>query len=115
MMADNIEQFSKLREAGVRFVAGTDAGWRFTPFDGLPLEMEMMQQGGMSALEAITAGTGFAAKAIGIDDKVGTLTPGLAADIIVVNGNPLDDLDRLRHLELVMQAGEIRPHAQPAA
>jgi imidazolonepropionase-like amidohydrolase len=110
MMADNIEQFSKLREAGVRFVAGTDAGWRFTPFDGLPLEMEMMQQGGMSALEAITAGTGFAAKAIGIDDKVGTLTPGLAADIIVINGNPLDDLDRLRHLELVMQAGEIRPH-----
>ncbi len=115
MMADNIEQFSKLREAGVRFVAGTDAGWRFTPFDGLPLEMEMMQQGGMSALDAITAGTGFAAKAIGIDDKVGTLTPGLAADIIVVKGNPVDDLDRLRHLDLVMQAGEIRAHAQKAA
>lgn len=116
MMADNIEQFSKLREAGVRFVAGTDAGWRFTPFDGLPLEMEMMQQGGMSTLEAITAGTGFAAKAIGIDDTVGTLTAGLAADIIVVKGNPLDDLDRLRHLELVLQAGIARPHAKaPAA
>lgn len=115
MMADNIEQFRKLREAGVRFVAGTDAGWRFTPFDGLPLEMEMMQQGGMSALEAITAGTGFAARSIGIDDTVGTLKPGLCADIIVVKGNPVEDLDRLRHLELVMQAGEIRAHAKPPA
>lgn len=115
MLTDNVEQFRKLREFGVRFVAGTDAGWRFTPFDGLPLEMELMQQGGMSSLEAISAGTGFAAKVIGIDDKVGTLSPGLAADIIVVNGNPVDDLDRLRHLELVMQAGEIRPHATPAA
>lgn len=116
MMADNIEQFRKLRECGVNFVAGTDAGWRFTPFDGLPLEMEMMQQGGMSAMEAIVAGTGFAAEALGINDKVGTLKAGLAADVIVINGNPLDDLDRLRHLELVMQAGVIRPHAPaPAA
>jgi imidazolonepropionase-like amidohydrolase len=111
LLKDNIEQFSKLREAGVRLVAGTDAGWRFTPFDGLPLEMELMHRGGMSTLEALTAGTGFAAKVIGIDQEVGTLTAGLAADIIVVKGNPLDDLGALRNLQLVMQAGEIHRSA----
>ena len=111
LLEDNVEQFRKLREAGVRLVAGTDAGWRFTPFDGLPLEMELMHRGGMSTLEVLTAGTGFAAKVIGIDQEVGTLTTGLAADIIVVKGNPLDDLGALRHLQLVMQAGEIHRSA----
>lgn len=111
MLDDNVEQFRKLREFGVRFVAGTDAGWRSTPFDGLPLEMELMHRGGMSTLDAITAGTGFAAEAIGIHEKVGKLSAGLAADIIVVKGNPIDDLDCLRDLQLVMQDGQTRPHA----
>ncbi|MFC7399071.1 amidohydrolase family protein [Chelatococcus sp. GCM10030263] len=107
MLEDNLTQFRKLREAGVSFVAGTDAGWRFTPFDGLPLELELMHRGGMPTMEAIVAATGFAAKVIGIDDKVGTLTKGLAADVIVVGGNPLDDLAQLRDLRLVMQAGRV--------
>ncbi|MET0747129.1 MAG: amidohydrolase family protein, partial [Rhizobium sp.] len=101
MLDDNLAHFTRLRDAGVRFVAGTDAGWRFTPFDGLPLEMELMQRGGMSALDTITAATGLAANVIGIDDKVGSMKPGLMADIIVVKGNPLDDLARLRDLQLV--------------
>jgi imidazolonepropionase-like amidohydrolase len=108
MMDDNLTQFRMLREAGVPFVAGTDAGWRFTPFDGLPLELELMHRGGMSAMEAIVSATGFAAKVIGIDDKVGTLTKGLAADLIVARGNPLDNLGTLRDLQLVMQAGKVR-------
>jgi imidazolonepropionase-like amidohydrolase len=107
MLDDNLNQFRKLREAGVAFVAGTDAGWRFTPFDGLPLELELMHRGGMPTMEAIVAATGFAAKVIGIDDKVGTLTKGLAADVIVVGGNPLDDLAKLRDLRLIMQAGHV--------
>jgi imidazolonepropionase-like amidohydrolase len=112
MLEDNLAQFRKLRDAGVPFVAGTDAGWRFTPFEGLPLEMELMHRGGMSTMEAIVAGTGFAAKVIGIDDKVGTLTKGLAADVIIAQGNPLDDLGALRRLKLIMQAGQIRSRAQ---
>jgi imidazolonepropionase-like amidohydrolase len=107
MLDDNLSQFRKLREAGVPFVAGTDAGWRFTPFDGLPLELELMHRGGMPTMEAIVSATGFAAKVIGIDNKVGTLSKGLAADVIVVGGNPLDDLARLRDLRLVMQAGKV--------
>jgi imidazolonepropionase-like amidohydrolase len=107
-LADNLSQFGRMREAGVTFVAGTDAGWRFTPFDGLPLEMSLMQRGGMSAMDAIVAGTGRAAKVMGIDDEVGTLGEGLAADVIVVGGDPLENLNALRDLRLVLQGGQVR-------
>lgn len=113
MFDENLLHFRKMREAGVRFVAGTDAGWRFTPFDGLPFEMQLMHDGGMPNDEALTAGTGFAAQVIGIADKVGTLKPGLAADVIVVGGDPTADLKALEDLRLVMQGGVVR--SQPNA
>ena len=43
---------------------------------------------------------------MGVEDELGTLTPGLAADVLVVGGNPLDDLARLRDVRLVMQGGK---------
>jgi imidazolonepropionase-like amidohydrolase len=113
--ATNLDQFRKLRAAGVSFVAGTDAGWRFTRIDDQPLEIALMHEGGMSPMEAIVASTGFAAKVIGIEDKLGTLTPGLAADVLVVQGNPLDDLARLRDVRLVMQGGKRKAVALQSA
>jgi imidazolonepropionase-like amidohydrolase len=107
MLDANLHQLGKLREAGVALVAGTDAGWRFTPFDGLPMELSLMHRAGMPRLEAITAATGFAASVIGIGSETGTLKPGLAADVIVVGRNPADDLAALKDLRLVMRAGTI--------
>ncbi|WP_373002664.1 amidohydrolase family protein [Hyphomonas sp.] len=105
MAAENQTQFAKLSATGVKFVAGTDAGWRFTSIDSLPLELELMHAGGYSTLEAIHAATGRAAEVIGIDDQTGTLIAGKAADVIVVHGNPLADLDALRDPRLILQAG----------
>ncbi|MCQ8783091.1 amidohydrolase family protein [Mangrovibrevibacter kandeliae] len=108
MLDDNLDQFAQLRQAGVEFVAGTDAGWRFTPVDALPTEIALMQRGGMTAMEAIVAATGFAARTIGIEDRAGTLAPGLASDVLVVAGNPLDDLKALRDVRMVMQGTDMR-------
>jgi imidazolonepropionase-like amidohydrolase len=108
MFDENMRQFGQMREAGVTWVAGTDAGWRYTAIEGMPLELELMHQAGMPALEAITAGTGLAAKVSGIGDVVGTLRPGMIADVLVVRGDPLDDLSRLGDVRLVMQGGEVR-------
>jgi imidazolonepropionase-like amidohydrolase len=108
MFDENMRQFGQMREAGVTWVAGTDAGWRYTAIEGMPLELELMHQAGMPALEAITAGTGLAAKVSGIGDVVGTLRPGMIADVLVVRGDPLDDLSRLGVVRLVMQGGEVR-------
>jgi imidazolonepropionase-like amidohydrolase len=112
--ADNLEQFARLAAAGVRFVAGTDAGWRFTPFDGLILELQMMRRGGATAMDAIVAATGRAAEVIGFADRIGRIAPGLAADLIVVDGDPLADLDRLRDFRLVLQGG-VRRRPTPRA
>lgn len=108
MLDENLGQFRRMHELGVRFVAGTDAGWRFTPIEGLPLELQLMHQGGLSPMQALVAATGFCAEIIGIGDEVGTLQPGKAADVIAVAGNPLDDLRRLTDPRLVMQGGAVR-------
>lgn len=103
----NLAHFSRLRETGVTFVAGTDAGWRSTAFDTLPVEMELMVKGGCTALEAIAAATGIAADAIGLADR-GRLIPGQAADVLVVDGDPTTDLDALRDPLLILQDGQAR-------
>jgi len=108
MFDDNLSQFRRMRDAGVTWIAGTDAGWRFTAIEGLPLELELMQQGGFSAIEAIAAASGRAAEVLGIGDRLGTLKPGLAADVLVVAGNPLDDIRRLADVRLVMRDGKVR-------
>ena len=109
----NMAHFRKLHEAGVRHVAGTDAGWRYTPIEGLPLEMELMRDAGLPAMDVLVAATGRAAEVIEVGDRVGTLTPGKLADVIAVPGNPLDDLGCLRDVRLVMQGGAVRVARPP--
>lgn len=108
MLDDNVTHFARFREAGVQLVAGTDAGWLHTPFDGVVTEMELMHRGGMSTVEAIASATGVSARVLGIEETVGTLRPGLAADVLAVEGDPSVDLARLRDVRLVLQAGRAR-------
>ena len=56
----------------------------------------MMEEGGLSAMEAIVAGTRNAAECCRLGDVVGTLAPGKIADLLVVDGNPLTDIDVLQ-------------------
>jgi imidazolonepropionase-like amidohydrolase len=108
MLDDNLEQFRKFLDAGVKFIAGTDAGWRLTRFDDLPSELYLMTQGGMSELEAIRCGTSYTAEVLGIGNTVGTVKPGFTADIIAVADDPLGDLRKLRDVRLVLQGGTVR-------
>ncbi|HLY21965.1 MAG TPA: amidohydrolase family protein [bacterium] len=107
----NTENASRMRQAGVRYVAGTDAGWRFTPFDGLVKELELLHDAGMPAGETIVSATSAPAAAMGLAD-VGTLREGCHADIIGVAGDPLEDLGALRHPAMVMLGGT--PVVRPA-
>jgi len=108
MLADNLSQFRKLRDAGVEFIAGTDAGWRFTRFDSLPDELWLMTQGGMSGAEAIHSATGKSADVLGIGGTTGRVKAGLAADLLAVMGDPREDVRMLRNVRLVVQAGQVR-------
>jgi imidazolonepropionase-like amidohydrolase len=61
--------------------------------------LALLTQYGLSPAEALMATTRVAAKAIGIQDCTGTLAPGQWADLILVQGNPLDDVRLLQHAE----------------
>lgn len=88
------------RKAGVKVLLGTDCGGNaLAKFGTNAVEMLMLQECGWSAMEAVVAGTGLAAEAMRLANVTGSLTPGLQADVIVVDGNPLDDLKILTHLD----------------
>jgi imidazolonepropionase-like amidohydrolase len=98
-----------LREHGVKFIGGTDAGWRFTRFDSLTsTEAWLMTEGGMTAVEAIVACTGESADLLGIANAVGRIVPGLEADLFAVQGDPLGDLRKLSEIRMVMQKGLVK-------
>ena len=78
-----------LRQAGINFGTGTDAGVTGTHHGWATLrELELLVAGGLTPLEAITAATGNAARAIKLDAERGTITPGKLADLILVAGEP---------------------------
>jgi imidazolonepropionase-like amidohydrolase len=109
-----VDHAGRLRQAGVRLVAGSDAGWRHTPFGALVDELELLCRAGLSPGEAIVAATGRAAEVVGLADRIGRLRPGYVADLIAVEGNPLQDIGALRRLALVMRDGRVVASGRPS-
>jgi len=99
-----------MREAfslGVMVLAGTDAGVALTPFDSLPRELELMvTEIGLTPTQAIVAATSAPARVLGLSDEVGTLAPGQMADLLAVEGDPSQQIEDLRRVRLVLQAGQ---------
>jgi imidazolonepropionase-like amidohydrolase len=95
---------------GVKIAMGTDCGTPFNMAGTNALELELLTQYGLSPVQALMATTRVAAEAIGIEDCTGTLASGKWADIILVQGNPLDDIRVLQpaeHITCVLKAGQI--------
>jgi imidazolonepropionase-like amidohydrolase len=100
--------FRKMVQAGVKVIAGTDAGVDKTPFDGYVYTLETMAGLGKMAPEAVLASaTRVAAQALGLEDEIGTLEAGKRADLFAVTGNPLDDIRALRQVDVVMRDGRV--------
>jgi imidazolonepropionase-like amidohydrolase len=108
VMAAHADGFRRAAEAGVKIAMGSDSfGW----FQGDNLlELELMVSSGYSPMQAIMAGTQVAAQCLGIEDRIGTLTVGKVADMLVVDGDPLADVKVLQErdkLALIMKAGNV--------
>ena len=94
-------------KSGVTLVFGTDGG--VLPHGQNAAELEALVKAGVTPLGAIQAATINAAKAFGIDSITGSIKPGLSADLIAVEGDPLHDLTALSRIRFVMLRGARAP------
>src|SRR5215469_12961065 len=95
-------------QAGVRIIAGTDGPGigSLLPGFGLHRELELLVASGRSPLQALLAATLTAAEALGKDDRLGTVEPGKLADMVVLDADPLQEIQNLKKIHLVVQAGK---------
>ncbi len=91
--------------AGVTICNGSDVG-PYTHGDNLR-ELKIMNEYGLSKLKTLQAATIIGAELMGLKSELGQIKVGYLADIIAVDGNPLDDLDVLKDIKMVMKDGEI--------
>ena len=104
ILKKSLEVIGALHKAGVTIVAGTD---QTVPGHSLHREMELYNEAGFTPMEAIQSATIVPARVMGLDSDLGTVEPGKRADIIIVDGNPLDNLKNLRNVESVITNGTL--------
>jgi len=93
-----------LHRAGIPVVAGTDQA---VPGYSLHREIELYAQAGFTPMEAIQAATIVSARAMGLEKESGTVEKGKRGDLIVISGNPLEDIHNTRNVEYVITNGNM--------
>jgi imidazolonepropionase-like amidohydrolase len=97
-----------LHDAGVTLAFGTDAPpFAFGGYDGVLAKEWLALTELLTPEEVLATLTRNAAIYLGLDDDIGTLEPGKAADIVIVDGDPLDDISSLANVVAVIQRGEL--------
>jgi imidazolonepropionase-like amidohydrolase len=107
------ESFGRARKAGVKIAAGTDCGFVCDHGDNAR-ELMLMVDAGFTPMEAIQSATKTNAELLGLQDDIGTLEPGKLADVLVVRGNPLEQISHLHdqdRIQLVFKEGRLGYHA----
>ena len=102
-----MKELKPVYDAGIPLVASTDVQSVGTHIAGFNLhrEMQTFVEAGVPAAAAIKAATLNAARALNVDNKLGSIEPGKWADLLVVQGNPLQDIRNTHNVETVMKAG----------
>jgi len=99
------QNIARAFKAGVKVAFGTDAAVYPHGLNGR--EFAVMVKLGLTPIESIQAATVNAADLLGWSDRVGTIEPGRFADIVAVNGDPLNDVTLLERIAFVMKGGRV--------
>jgi len=95
-----------LRAAGVPLLAGTDAPEpQVAPGTSLHHELEFLVEAGLSETEALTAATLENARVVRADDRIGAIEPGMLADLVLLDADPLVDITNTRRIQSVIRGG----------
>jgi imidazolonepropionase-like amidohydrolase len=118
LVENHVASIRRALQIGVKVVAGTDAGGHGHPANAG--ELDCLVKAGMTPMQALQAGTSWAAECLGWEDDLGTVAAGKLADLVVVNGDPLADIARLRdpqNIALVIKDGTVAANrlTEPAA
>ncbi len=104
--AHHVASLERAVRAGVKIVAGTDAGGHGHPPNAA--ELQHLVDAGLPPMQALRAATGLAAECLGLEREIGTVVKGKRADLIAVEGDPLQDVRLLqdpRRIRLVIKDG----------
>jgi imidazolonepropionase-like amidohydrolase len=104
-VSEHKRSFQRAVAAGVPIAVGTDM-YRVPPLDCYVRELVLMVESGMSPAAALRAATATGAAILGEENEFGTLVPGMKADLIAVEGNPLEDIHALLKVDLVIKHGK---------
>jgi imidazolonepropionase-like amidohydrolase len=120
LLRDRVDSFrdrlQRLRQAGARFIASTDDGVTNAPHDALTTALILWVRAfGFPADEVIRAATVDAAETIGVGAITGAVEPGKQADLIAVEGNPLEEIEALGRIAFVMKGGRVARRPERSA
>lgn len=101
------EVMREAHELGVKFATGADNYYEVESINRISMEIQAFAKIGMSHFEALQAGTVNAAELLRVDDRTGRVAVGYEADLIVVPGNPLENLRALEDVLIVMSNGQL--------
>ena len=120
LLPSHRQNVRKASEMGVKIAAGTDipnpkGDTDLIRSDSLARELRMMVDYGLSPMHALITATKSAAEMLGLLDKVGTLEKGKIADLLILNNDPLEDIQALlpKNVLLVMKEGKIIKNILP--
>ena len=107
------ENIRAAKELGIKIALGSDngarGGWGYLGAK----ELELLVNTGFTPMEAIQAGTSVAAEVLGIQDELGTLQPGKLAEMIVVDGDPLQDITIFQDPTNIVHIFQVRDRLRP--
>lgn len=107
MMPQAEKVFKKAHSLGIKIVTGADNSYTATTTSRISLECAHFARMGMSNFEAIQSATVIAAELLGVDKSTGRIEKGFDADLILLPGNPLQEIRYLQDALLVMSNGQL--------
>ena len=96
-----------LADAGVGMLVSSSGGYFLVPGYSMFVEFDCLTDAGLTPAEILTCATVNAARSVGEEDEWGSIIPGLAADLVLLDANPLEDIDNAQRIAAVVRRGEV--------